>query len=426
MLKVLSDFAGSSIGDFQVIGTNIHSTFRDEPPAVKDGNSHDYNWHFVFGVQNLSDKSLSVEIYLNHKDTKELPHNALILGQHNADSEFTLLTQIKAFTDTYKKYHLKLDLAPNESLYVSNTYFRCLELLKNIFESLAQNEFCAKEIYGKSMEGRDLAAYIYSEEKKPDGPKPTFVITSGFHPMEADTFATEALMEYLNSGKGQKLLKYFHFVLIPVVNPDGFAHGYNGCNAKGINLYWDFREKDKGNAPEAFYLWQYLQKIKPSLYVDFHSYTFQLQRKKASPYIKPLFFYRGKEVKKLAEAINMELLALHGGSSETGPLTFAPSTLGYKLTRRFNTITYAKYHLHIMDGKEEYKKKAVSIINKIAQAFILQGFTDRRKILAPPEGGVRDRLRDIIKRIIIVTWTFRIKLPLINALRKSFTLVRKS
>jgi len=227
--------------------------------------------------------------------------------------------------------------------------------------------------------------------------------------MEADTFATEAIMENLSTNEGKSLLKYFNFIIIPIVNPDGFSHGYNGCNVKGINLYWDFKERDKANAPEAYYLWRYLSKMQPSIYLDFHSYTFQLHRKKASPYIKPLFFYRGEEIKNLVNTINKELISLHNGYYLSGGLTYAPSTLSYKLTNKFNTITNAKYHLHIVDGKEEFKNKAVNIVKKISQQIIAQDFHDKNKILAYPYGYVRSNIKDMIRRKLEVLWIFKIK-----------------
>ena len=418
IIEVINGFEGSSIGEYQITGKTIKAAFKNEPYAKKDANIHDYNWHFAFGIKNRSDKPRKIEIYLNCDNRNGLYEKALIYGQKHLESDFQPNLKINALTDTYKKYFLEIDLDPNDSLYISNTYFRSPKLIQNSLAMLSQDTNCVKEIYGRSVEGRDLNAYIYSEEKSLAGEKPVFVITSGFHPMEADTFATEAIMEHLNSEEGRRLLKYFRFVVIPIVNPDGFAHGANGCNARGLNLYWNFKEKDKANAPEAYYLWHYLQQMKPSLYVDFHSYTFQLHRKKASPYLKPHYFYRGSAVKKLVEDIDRDLVALHNGAAERGPLTYAPSTLGYKLTRRWNTITYAKYHLHIMDGKEEYKRKAIKILDKIAGHFIQNGFTDRSKILAFPEGCVRDHFQDKVKRTLRVAWMFKIKFPLLSIYSK--------
>ncbi len=418
-IEIIENFEGASIGKYHIRGNKVFATLREEPLVKKDGFVHDYNWHFVFGLRNNSKHSKEIEIFINCDKKNNLKYKSYILGQQNVNSDFYPLTNIEAYTDTFKKYYIKVVLLEKETLYTSNTFFRSLKLLYNIFANFSKNLYCTIEPYGKSFEGRDLLAYVYSDGEILDNYKPTFAITSGFHPMEADTFATEAIMGSLNTDERKRLLKYFNFIIIPIVNPDGFSHGYNGCNVKGINLYWDFKEKDKTNAPEAHYLWRYFLKIQPSVYLDFHSYTFQLHRKKASPYIKPLFFYRGEEIKYLVKLINKELISLHNGHYLSGDLTYAPSTLSYKLTDKFNTITYAKYHLHTRDGKEEFMNKGVKIVKKISQSLITNNFHDKNKLLAYPYGQVRSNIKDIIRRKLRIFWIFKIKVLIKRILFKT-------
>jgi len=408
-IKVVDNFEGASIGNYHIRDDRIYATLKEEPLVKKDGIVHDYGWHFVFGLKNNSKNSKEIKIFINCDNKNVLKYKANILGQQKIDLDFFPLINIEAYTDTYRKYYIKVLLSEMETIYLSNTYFRNLKLLSNTFENLGKEPNCKREIYGKSIEARNLIAFIYPKNIPINNGRPTFLITSGFHPMEADTFATEAIMEYLNTDNGQNLLKYFNFVVIPISNPDGFYYGYNGCNVKGINLYWDFRERDAANAPEAYYLWRFILKIKPSIYIDFHSYTFQMHRKKASPYLKPLYFYKGNEVKNLVNIINKELVSLHNGSSYSGNSTYAPSTLSYKLTDKFNTVTYAKYHLHIMDGKEEFKNKAVNILKLISQGLISKNFFDENKILAYPYGHVRGNIKDTIRVKTRIFWVFKIK-----------------
>jgi len=417
-VEIIHNFEGASLGESQIQANAIFASIHEEPLVKKDGILHDYNWHFVFGVKNNSNTEKQIKIFINCKSKEQLDTRANILGTHKLDSEFHPLDNIDAYTDTYKKYAIEISLSGKETCYLSNTYFRNLNLIKKRIESLdTQNSFI-KENYGKSLEGRELEAYLFAEKDISQNQKPNIVVTSGFHPMEGDTLATEALMEFLGTEEGTDLLNRFNFIIIPVVNPDGFAHGFNGCNAKGINLYWDFREKDKKNAPEAFYLWAFLNKIPPSVYIDFHAYTFQLHRKKASSYIKPTYLYRGTEVRDVVEFINRELISYHDGHFMEGPLTFTPSALPYKLTDKFNTLTYAKYHLHIKDGKDALKKSAVDIVKKITYNLISHDFCDQGKILSVPYGNVRGNIRDYFKKKINVFWTFRLKVFLKKILGK--------
>lgn len=420
LIEVLDSFLGASLGTHHLADRHLSAGLREEPLVRRDGIVHDYSWHFVFGLKNNSDKPEEVTVSINCQGPEGLPYKAHILGQHEILHDFYPLNDVRALTDTFKKYFISLVLKPGETRYLSNTYFRSLNLVTSLFKGLSQASPAVKTIvYGKSVEGRDLAAYVYGDPESGSDARPTIVVTSGFHPMEADTFATEAIMEYLDGPDGVALLNHFDFVIIPLVNPDGFHHGYNGCNAKGINLYWDFREKDKVRAPESYYLWDYLCRVRPSVYIDFHSYTFQLHRKSDGPYLKPLYFYRGKEIQNLVRAVNHELKALHQGRYSGGDLTCTPSSLPYKLTKKFNTITYAKYHLHIGAGKEGFKNKAVTIVKTIARQMQAHQIFDEKRILAAPYGTAKGRLKDFLKRNLRMIWTFHIKIALIRFLAKT-------
>jgi len=417
-IELLTEFDGASLGPHQLDGRHLSASLKEEPLVRRDGVVHDYNWHFVFGLMNRSDEPQQATIAINCQSADGLPFKAHILGGRDLLHDFQPLQDIRALTDTFKRYHITLPLEARETKYLSNTYFRSLAFVSSLFEGLAKGSPVVRPVvYGRSGEGRDLKAYAYGGAESAGNLKPTFAVTSGFHPMEADTFATEAIMEHLNGPAGGGLLDRFNFVVIPVVNPDGFRRGYNGCNARGINLYWDFQEGNKAEAPEAFHLWEYLRRIRPSIFIDFHAYTFQLHRKSASPYLKPIYFYRGREVQTLVRAVNEELKALHQGRYAAGDLTYAPSALPQKLTRELNTITYAKYHLHIGDGKEAFKSKAVEIVKAISGRMIALGFLDQKQFLAPPHGGAKDRFADFLRRRALVAWTFRLKILMIRILR---------
>jgi len=407
-LRVLDDFEGASIGAHSVDGGSIFARLREEPLVRKDGVVHDYNWHFVFGIKNDSEKTQEAEIFINNDEKAKLGFKAELFWQKDPNFDFHPLTT-DSFTDSFRKYHLKISVPSRETVYLSNTYFRSLRLLNYIYKNLSDSRKCNRIIYGTSVEGRELTAYVYGCEKPSDSDKPSFLITSGFHPMEADTFATEAIMEHMASKDTTDMLRYFNFVIIPMVNPDGFYHGYNGCNAKGINLYWDFRHKDADNAPEAYYLWKYANEIRPCVYIDFHSYTFQLHRKKAAPYLKPIFFYAGSRVRAVVDSISKKLNLLHNETGPSGESTYMPSTLSYKLTDKFNTITYAKYHLHIAEGKEKNKADALNIVEIISGLLIKHGLLTKKDILLFPHGNV---MRGPITGLAIklkMLWKFGIK-----------------
>jgi len=415
-VTVLTDFPGATLGDYSIHDNRISASLREEPLVNQDGIHHDYNWHFVFGLRNDEKSPVQVEVAINCDSAEGLSHTPYITTQTGLDSDFSEIGQIKGSTDTFRKYFFRIDVPAQTTVYVSNTYYRSLTLLESIMTRLTENcAHCKRLVYGKSVEGRDLIAYQFQADQDSDL-KPTFLITSGFHPMEADTFATETIVDYITSTEGRNVLESCNVVVVPVVNPDGFVRGFNGCNARGINLYWDFRINDSDNAPESYNLWQLCQEIMPSLYVDFHAYTFQLHRKKDAPYLKPLCFYTGQKIKELVGSINAKLVELHDGRAMRGRITFAPSTLSYKLTKEFNTIAYAKYHLHISDGLEHIKKTSLKIFTIICHYLKESPLKTKQQLLSEPYGNISRNVISNIHRKCVVCWYYHMKPFLRNVL----------
>jgi hypothetical protein len=134
-----------------------------------------------------------------------------------------------------------------------------------------------------------------------------------------------------------------------------------------------------------------------------------LHRKHSSAYIKPTKFYRNYQVKRVVGLINEKLGFLHKGHLFAGQLTYAPSTLAYKLTKKFNTITYAKYHLHTAEGRDCFKSIPVEIIRIITSCLTGGNLLNRDDILLYPEGRVRINMLIELSNDIKITWEFKIK-----------------
>jgi hypothetical protein len=217
--------------------------------------------------------------------------------------------------------------------------------------------------YGTSVKNIPLTAYKLFQVRNPN--KPLILITSGFHPTEGDSIATEAITESL-LGDLNYHTHHFDFLMIPVANPDGFEAGLNGCNTNGINFFWDFQNHNKEGCPEAYYLWELLKRFPPNIYIDFHAYSVQGINKTFGPYVKPSVFYSGLPIKRTASELTNNLQTIPGSKSQ---LMFAPSTLSYKVTKEFNTITFAKYHLHQDMGERGMKETAVLVLQKVLEAI---------------------------------------------------------
>ena len=80
--ELISNFEGASIGDYIIQDQKIFAGLKEEPTVKKDGLSHDYNWHFVFGLKNNSNSPQEIEVFINCDDSTDLDQKANILG-HN-------------------------------------------------------------------------------------------------------------------------------------------------------------------------------------------------------------------------------------------------------------------------------------------------------------------------------------------------------
>jgi len=370
MLKIIKDYSGSNIGDTIIDDNKVFAKFRKESITCVDNLCHNYNWHFAFGISNKSNTYKEISLFINCTEESELPNiSPMIYYSFKQRNNYRLFNGISK-TDTYEKYYIKIKIPPKKTIYIANFFFREYEYLSQRFNRLSDLGNAEKKIIGKTVEGRDLVCYKYDNLGKEKYPKKIpILITSGFHFPEQDTIATESVMEFFS--KKKDLAKYcdFVFYIIPIVNPDGFVHGFNGCNANEVNMYWKFDEKDKKTTPEAYYLWKFIKKIKPKIYFDFHGYTFQLHRKKASAYFKPILLYRSKKIRRLVKSMNRRILYHCSGNSYKGPLTYAPSTLSMKLIKNFNTISYAKFHIHQLDEINNSKKAAMLSVFDIIDLY---------------------------------------------------------
>ena len=140
-----------------------------------------------------------------------------------------------------------------------------------------------KEIFGKSVQGRNLEAFIIT----PSNGKftKTFFMTFAIHGFE-DSYSRDGqlltaegnkLVEYY--AKNPKMLKNYRLVIVPCLNPDGTVAGVNNqracstafgrCTAKHIDMNRDFVSF---KAIESRYLKDFLNKYRPDIFTDFHGW----------------------------------------------------------------------------------------------------------------------------------------------------------
>lgn len=140
-----------------------------------------------------------------------------------------------------------------------------------------------KEIFGKSVQGRNLEAFIITPENGKF--KKTFVMTFAIHGFEdsysrdGQLLTAEANNVVEHYAKNPKMLKNYRLVIIPCLNPDGTVAGVNNqracstafgrCTAKHIDMNRDF---SPFKAIESRYFRDFLNKYKPDVFTDFHGW----------------------------------------------------------------------------------------------------------------------------------------------------------
>ena len=370
-IKILNNFSGNSIGDHTWKGDTLTYTLSQEPIVDVDYEMHDYNLHFIFGLRNMSSQILSINININ--TAKTIPVPEIIYSSQTSNSITQAISS--AVTKVKGGYTFKVVLQPKSDSYFSNTIWNSLEYLSQQFTNIAHRHNLTIINYGTSYNGHPLRAYQLFQSRKSN--LPLIYFSSGSHPAEGDTIACQAIMEHLVNSDCY-LTNKADVVIIPILNPDGFQEGNNGCNSNGINFFWDFQKDNEILCPEAHFLWELFKKNPPNLYIDFHAYSIQGSNKIFGPYIKPTILHSGSNTKHLANKLANALETIPNSKSQ---LMLSPSSLPFKLTREFNTITFAKYHLHQNMGVNGMKKNSILVARKILDTISYGDLTSQ--ILKP-------------------------------------------
>lgn len=367
MIRVLEDHAGTRIGGAQTDGEHVAIRMLREPMTRADWTTHDYNVHFCVGLENAGTTDAEVELSVEGGNWNDLPdRRPLLYAAPQASGPFAP-AEFPARTNLRRQYAVRIPLAAGTRIYVANTLVRDLNALSADFDDLAVTGGAERRVIGRTLKDREIAAYIYGDPRKG-----ALLVTSGFHPPEPDTLATDEIMRYLGSAEGRSLTARMAVAVVPIANPDGYANGTQGANAAGVNFYWHFARELPARCPEAAALWRFAESLAPRGYIDFHCYTFQLG-KRAGPYQRPLFFYDAATVRQACAALYRRLQHDVPGVPVNGFPTYAPHTLGAMLVRRFDTLSLAKYHLHLAEGESGCRKRGVGVFLAMAETLMDHG-----------------------------------------------------
>lgn len=136
---------------------------------------------------------------------------------------------------------------------------------------LKKNDLCRSAGIGRSGEGRDILRLTIGKEDRPN-----VVILGREHANETSgSFAVEATADYLLSPAAPKgwLDKYqFHF--LPIVNPDGVAHGTKLTQPGPVSEFDMVMGGMTSRDPTIVALRKEMQRLKPAALIMHHAYLF--------------------------------------------------------------------------------------------------------------------------------------------------------
>jgi murein tripeptide amidase MpaA len=195
--------------DHAVLRFNI--TTEQEAKLISDMNldvwSHDSA--IVFGIN---------EIMVNHAQLMEL-------AAHGLFHESVMIADVEAVLREERASLKKLADAPLASWY--DTYHNLTEIFTHYQDLVKQYADVASWIpsIGKSIEGRDIPAVIFGAS----GAKKRIYYEGGQHAREWIGHATVAYIteQLLSNSTAKDLLANIQFVVVPVVNVDGYVFTWN-------------------------------------------------------------------------------------------------------------------------------------------------------------------------------------------------------
>ena len=410
----MKNFPSSLAGEYEIKDENVYINLKKEKETIFAPNgsrSADYNLHFHFGIKNFFKYSKKVAIHVECKDNASLQSSNLKLWGSSDSLDYKQVTVKDLRFANRNQYYFELNLNPEEVFFIANFCPINFNLFQKEMFNISK-EFNVRTVsIGKSSLDRDIVAYEYGDCIK----NPTILIVSGFHPPEGDVYVTKFLFREILTNLDKDLISKFSFSFIPIVNPDGFALMKQGSNFSDINFHWKFLDNSFEECPEAYYLINYCNLIKPNLFLDFHAYTFQTKKNK-NVYVKPSFFYEGKQPRnvynEIISKIKKDFTLLEG------VITYVPTTLHYFLTEKFNTISISKIHVDTKEGFNKSNKVAMKLLKDVLVSYNEYASEDKYKMLKKPHGNLSTSVFNEFKKYLLLKLNWYIRPLLLNTLRR--------
>lgn len=397
-IELTSDFTCGAGEDFRRLGGPDHYALAvtADPSGAKLACGYDY--FFCVRLANLSKvvRNITVDVLRPDCAITVCWRPTRVPLFVSGDFRHWYVLDDASATEGHKNFRARLTLASGQALYLANSLPYPSAWMRNWLEQIAarHRSFTTIHNIGQTVQGEWLLMLTITDPSVDASVKDRILVTSGFHPAEADWLATTTIVEALLGAKdwAARVRRDFIVDVVTQVNPDGYDLGTNGCNARGVNMYWDFRREDIDASPEAVYLWRWVEAHPPSLYVDFHAYVHQLE-KNFRPYLRPKVDYP-RLARPVVCKVDAALTSLCGGRYVVGKNTSDPRTLAAQMTAAFGTITYPKFHLHLNHGVPACRQVGLDVFRAIVErAWPYRPLYPRTVGASRPRGAANQLLR---------------------------------
>ncbi len=261
---------------------------------------------------------------------------------------------------------LEIDLGPQETVYVANKPYVALAQVAEEMEDLTQVvDFFSVREAGRTEQGRPLLA-LESESREEK-----IVVGATLQPAEPAARPVLAVAHWLTDGSAltQRLLERFQFCFIPMPNPDGTALGKSVTNALGEVPMFSFGLQVAGErAPlETQHLWEYMQELRPTAYMEFHTHYQDVRQHKLNPMALEWFPDDMHERVRRVDQALLETNAAWRVTPLDKDLPLVDSGKFANLTKYFQTLSYC-YQIYAI-SEEATCAHATTAIATLAQAL---------------------------------------------------------
>jgi hypothetical protein len=218
-LQLLCGYEGSNPQEHHRIEWVDETTVR-VAPASEDGDSN-YKFAFDITLRNPSAHPIPLQLEV---DWQEPPEVGTLYME---DREFTFVHDSEGWREirgqlAHDRVQFALGVLPGESRVCLHPPFGTPEL-NEFFEDVGRLEGAMRFTFGQTAEGRPMEAAVVPSLGPPEL---CLLVVGRLHPYEsAGSYVAWGALDLLGGEYGKQHREACTFILVPLGNPDGVAHG---------------------------------------------------------------------------------------------------------------------------------------------------------------------------------------------------------